>query len=242
MSYKCTTCEKRVEGNDGQLLISLPEYVRNAYPVDPRFAQKGSTFHIDTDCCDLLDQMMPTYGNGDKLSRLLFSKINKTYLRRLAEYLSFWKAYQMVVESSGGFTPPMYPTKDGEFITTFPPTGEALRDMFDNASSSSWTCHGVSDHARCTREIQSVGTDSMFAQDHTMEVTKNYRKGLGAFAVWDCTTETGEIAAAVIVGTTKAADLAHAAESLSRRPHFNPKAMYSDTWPHKEGFWKLLFG
>ena len=75
-----------------------------------------------------------------------------------------------------------------------------------------------------------------------MEVTKNYRRSMGAFAVWDVATETGEIASAVVVGTTKAIDFAHAAESLTRRSNFKPRVMYADTWPHNSAFWKLLFG
>ena len=222
MSYTCGSCNTRIEGNDGLLLISLPEYVRNAYPVDPRYAQKGSTFHVNQGCSDLMDELMVTYGNGDLLSRTLFSKINKVYVRRLAEYLSFWKAFNMVAGEDNQVEPPRFPNKDGEFITVFPPSGDALRDLFDDAKASNYTSYGVSDHDRCTREIQAVGTNSMFAQDHTMEVAKNYRRSLGAFAVWDCATETGEISSAVIVGSTRTEDLAHAAESLARRPNFNP--------------------
>jgi hypothetical protein len=110
------------------------------------------------------------------------------------------------------------------------------------ACGSNRTSSGISDHDRCTREIQSVGTNSMFAQDHTFEVVKNYQKKLGAFAVWDCATETGEIASACLVKSTKVREIAHAAESLARRPNFNPVVMFSDTWPNKDSFWKLLFG
>ena len=79
---------------------------------------------------------------------------------------------------------------------------------------------------------------------HTFETLKNYQKKdiPGAFALWSCCTESGEIASSVIVGSTKVKDCAHAAEQLSRRNGFNPRAMYSDTWPHKDAFWKLIFG
>ena len=109
----------------------------------------------------------------------------------------------------------------------------SIRDLFDESCTSTNNSYGISDHTRCTLEIQSVGTDSMFAQDHTMEVTKNYRRSVGAHAVWDVAIETGEIACAVVVGTTKIRDLPHAAEAMIRRSNFNPVVMYSDTWPNK---------
>jgi len=83
----------------------------------------------------------------------------------------------------------------------------------------------------------------IFAQDHTHQVTKNYyeKKGLNATALWDVATETGEIAAAVLVPTTKTIHYAHAAAQLVRREAFKPAAMHSDTWPSKSDFWDLLF-
>ena len=93
-----------------------------------------------------------------------------------------------------------------------------------------------------TREIQCVGCKLAFAQNHTMEVTRNYQHSLGAFVAWDCANENGEIACVVLVRSTKTRDLAHAAKALARRTNFKPRAMYSDTWPNKECFRKLLFG
>ena len=75
-----------------------------------------------------------------------------------------------------------------------------------------------------------------------MEVVKSYQKSLGAKACWTCCNENGEIAAACLVQSTKAIDLAHAAGSLFRREDFRPKVMYADTWPHLKNFWKLLYG
>ena len=37
MTYQCDKCKQYVRGNDGKLLIMLPEYIRNAYPVEPKF-------------------------------------------------------------------------------------------------------------------------------------------------------------------------------------------------------------
>ncbi len=56
----------------------------------------------------------------------------------------------------------------------------------------------------------------------------------------DVGTENGEIASAVLDHTTKTKDFAHAAQQLMKRPGFNPKAMYSDTWPSKDDFWNEM--
>jgi hypothetical protein len=77
-------------------------------------------------------------------------------------------------------------------------------------------------------------------QDHTFQVVKNYQKRIGAKAAWDMGTSTGEIAYVILVTSTKSKEFAHAARQLLQRPHFNPRAMYSDTWPHKDAFWKKI--
>jgi len=79
------------------------------------------------------------------------------------------------------------------------------------------------------------------AQDHTFDVLHNYQKKLGASALWDVATETGEIATAALVPTTKTIHFAHAAQSLTRHPNFKPKVTHSDTCPNESEFWSLLF-
>jgi hypothetical protein len=78
---------------------------------------------------------------------------------------------------------------------------------------------------------------------HTHEVTKNYfhRCKLGAHALWDVATDTGEVATAVLVPSMKTSDYSHAAIQLSQRSNFNPTAIYSDTWPCKSNYWDKLF-
>jgi hypothetical protein len=240
-SYWCLTCGKRMNANEGNLLMCLPEYVRNAYPVDPKYASAVTTWHIDRATSDMVEELMITYGNGDQLSKMLFTKMSKDYHHKRTEYLSYWRDYQQCEEIVKKVATPPYPELH-EYMTFKPPSGHSLRNLFDEACLSPNTPYGISDHNRCTREIQSVGTNSMFAQDHTMEVTKNYRATMGARAVWDVAIETGEIACAVLVGKTSVKDFAHAAEAMIRRPNFNPVVMYSDTWPNKDSFWKLFFG
>ena len=113
-----------------------------------------------------------------------------------------------------------------------------------NQVRSSHNPWGISDHDRHTREIQGVKCNAIFAQDHTHEMTKNYfnKRQLGAEALWDVATESGEVACAVLVPSTKTVDFSHAAKQLSKRHTFQPRAMYSDTWPCKSDYWSLLLG
>ena len=245
MSYKCGTCSNRFEGNDGRLLSILPPHVRDLYPVEPKFASPNvsTTHHIHRDVTVLFDDMLATYSNGTHISRCIYRVLNNDYKRRATCYFSLWNHAQATLpETFGTFTPPPFPKKDCEFITFFPPTGSQILEGFEQASRSTLTLSGVSDYMRHVREIQSVTTTSMIAQDHTCEVVKNYQRKVGAHAVWDVMTETGEIASAVLVDGTSVSRIAHAAESLTRRAGFQPIVMYSDTWPHKDTFWKLIFG
>jgi len=130
--------------------------------------------------------------------------------------------------------------KDGEFIRQHPPMGDTIRDMYDAAASSNKNPWGISDHDRHVREIQSVKCDGgIFAQDHTFQVTKNYRKSLRATAAWDVATGTGEIASAVLARTTQTKDFAHAAQQLMYRTNWKPQVKHSDTWPNKKEHWCL---
>jgi hypothetical protein len=126
----------------------------------------------------------------------------------------------------------------------YPPSGDAIRDAYDEASNSYNNPWKLSDHMRHTREMQAVQCHRLYAEDHTHQMTKNYfrRKTIGALALWDVATETGEIATAVLVPSTKTQDLSHAAMSLAKRPNFAPKAMYSDRWPVKMDYWERVFG
>ena len=230
MKYKCDSCGKMFAGNDGAILQDLPLYIRAQYPVYPRYAT--GRWHLSRPASDLFEELMMTYGNGELASRLFYGMINKHYIWRLEEYLSYHAHHDRTCDE--------YPLKDSEYIRYTLPSGAALRALYEEVSKSPLNYEGISDNDRHTREIQSVDCKIMFAQDHTMEVVKNYRSNLGAYACWDVCTETGEIASAVLVPSTKAADFAHAAEALARRPGFKPYVMYSDTWPSGKEFWALL--
>ena len=243
MVYKCgnVDCDiVNVPANDGGLLSCLPPHVAAAYPVDPKYAQSGKTCHIRKSATDIFDMLFTTYGNGELFSKMIYNSINNKYLEKCACYYSYFKSLRKQGHPCNDIA--LYPKKDGQYCTRFPPLGDSIRGLYDAGANSCNNHWGMSDNERHIREIQAVKCERTFAQDHTHEVVKNYQKKIGAFALWDVATETGEIACAVLVKSTKTTEFAHAAEQLARRTGFNPKATYSDTWPHKKEFWDCLFG
>ena len=248
MSMQCPGCKARFHANESNILCRLPAYASVAYPVDSRYAGSNKNSHVARSATDLFDMLLPTYGNGDLCSRLLYNAINRSYLERASSYYSEIAdnkrktVNDSVNDTMTGISP--YIEKDGVYMRYYPPLGDMIRNLHNEASLSSNNHWGISDHDRHTREIQGVKCGLVFAQDHTHEVTKNYlnKKKLGIDGLWDVATETGEIACAVLVPSTKTSDFSHAAKQLTLRNHFNPKAMYSDTWPCKSEYWERLLG
>jgi len=232
----CSCCKRNVKANDSETLCRLPAFVAADYPVDLKYAVGGKHSHIGRGATNVFDQIMTTYANGDLCSRLLCSALNNAHLEKVAKYHSYFTE-----KNAATATVKPYIQKNGQCIKLFPPTGETIRDLFDDAMNNKNTPWGISDHDRHTREIQRVACQLTMAQDHTFDVLHNYQKKLGASALWDVATETGEIATAVLVPSTKTIHFAHAAQQLARRDNFDPKVMCSDTCPNKSSFWPLLF-
>ena len=159
MKYQCNCCTAIFDGNDGRVLINIPEYIRKQYPVYPRYAT--GKWHLSKSCSDLFEEIMMTYGNGDFFSRLLYNAINKKYLAKIEDFLSYHVHEKHECLS--------YPAKNGEFLSCSIPGGDALRNLYEQVSKSTLNYMGISDDMRHTREIQSVSCNVMFAQDHTME-------------------------------------------------------------------------
>lgn len=244
MIYQCVSCSTSYKSNSPEVLHSLPFWVRDAYPVDPQYIPSNKNWHLHRSVTDMFGGLMPTYGNGDLIARMIYEGINKSYIRKAADYYSYNKSRRelQVHPSEKPWNVPPYPTNPTEYCPDRSPTGDEIRDLFEASKDSEYTLSGFSDYERLTREIQSVGTKIAAAQDHTSDAAKNYQKKLGCNYIWDVAVETGEIACAVLVKSTKAEDLAHAAEGLARRPNFNPKVLYCDTWPHNKDFWEIMFG
>jgi hypothetical protein len=101
---------------------------------------------------------------------------------------------------------------------------------------------GLSNYDRYKGEIQSVGAEKAVAADHTFQALKNYNLS-GAKALFTMNNERGEIATAAIMPDTKVQNVAHLVEQQVRhRKHFRPNLIYTDTWPHNDELWAMLFG
>ena len=63
MAYKCLgECKRVVHGNDGDLLCTLPEYVANMYPVEPKYARGDA--HVARNATRVFDELMVTCARG----------------------------------------------------------------------------------------------------------------------------------------------------------------------------------
>jgi hypothetical protein len=235
MSYKCNNCGSVCKGNDGRLLHELPHRLQMAYPVDRRYAV-NKKMHLSKTTTRVMENMMPTYGNGDFLSRSLYKLRTSFYEDREESY------YQQCAQTEAECAEALSPLQ--AWLGTFGLSGQTFRDLYNEAAVSNLTSTGMSDHERHEREIQSVGCKFSTSSDHTFEALKNWtKKGIkNANGLFTMNTETGEVAVAVIVPSLKAEDRAHAAEQFARRKNVCPKVHYSDTWPASERFWKTIFG
>ena len=230
MSYCCPNCSTRYPGNDGRLLQMLDPHVRSAYPVHPRHALEGATWHLTRELADDLDAEMLTYGNADEFSHKMHNRKFREYEERMINYYS----------CEGERKHKDYiPIRD--WVGEFPPDGTALRTLHERAERSSLTHTKISNFHRHKLEIQSVGCSKVFAIDWTFAVCKNYILP-GATACFTSMVETGEVCALGLVATTKVAEIAHLVEQTRRRPNFKPKAIFTDTWPHNQKFWFMIFG
>ena len=205
--------------------------VRTVYRWSP--IQSLNT-HGASEIHGMIEELMITHGNGDLVSDLIYAAINRDYRDRVTNYMSFCDSTHQRAHD--------YPEKDGEWLTRFPPLGETIRKAYLEASQSTWNPWRLSDKDRHTREIQAVKCSTSFAQDHTYQVVKNYPKRIQAEALFDCCNEHGEVLLAVLVKSTETKHFSHAATQLAKRPGFRPSIMYSDTFPHKKGYWEELLG
>jgi hypothetical protein len=213
MACSNPNCRSRFNANDSDILCSLPAYATSAYPVESKYTAGNRNSHIGRNATDVFDLILPTYGNGDLCSQLLYNAMNRWYMERVTSYYSYLSEHQ--TEREGKEAIP-YVDKDGYYITSYPPLGDTIRDLYDEASNTNHNSWCISDHNRHTREMQGVQCNLIFEQDHTHEVTKNYfyKRKLGAEALRDA--ETGKIASAILVPSTKTIHFLHAARQLAK--------------------------
>ena len=102
-----------------------------AYPVEPKYAATNRDCHLAKSATDVFDMLMITYANGDLCSHLLYNACNQNYLERCASYYSY-----LTLDRSENI--PNYPKKDSEWMRAYPPSGDTIRSMYDDAANSIW--------------------------------------------------------------------------------------------------------
>ena len=141
MSMTCCKCKMRYDANDGAIFSSLPAYAVSSYPVEPTYAL-DKVCHFTKSATMTVDLLMPTYGNGELCSRLLYNAINRAYVDRVSHYFSSYALHKTKATSYGD--------KNGHYITCYPPLGDTVHDAYDKASSYSYNPWGLSGHDRHT--------------------------------------------------------------------------------------------
>ncbi|KAG7346282.1 hypothetical protein IV203_005350 [Nitzschia inconspicua] len=234
MNYECKAkgecCESRFAANDGRLLTSLPAHVRQAYPVDPRYATGG--FHLAECITSDLDILMKTYASGSFISRKMYRRLCNAYVSKVQTYLSKNPSAEI----------PLFDDFTNEF---YPPSPGSIRKIFESAEKSAETPYGYSFKDRYTRELQSVDVepDDAVAFDWTFQLIKNYILPGAKAAFTGIKGKTNEIISLVIVPSTKTADVSHALiQSRQKRESFSPSVVYTDTCPNSMVFYKTIFG
>ena len=133
----------------------------DAYPVLPKYATATGTYHVSQDVLLLLEELLLTYSNADHLSWYMYRAMNEHYKQHLMNYLGMWCAETSrqprqtphQSQQSQLAPAPRYPVKDGQFMTTYPPSGFSLHDLFAAAQSSNFTLSGIADKNRHEREL-----------------------------------------------------------------------------------------
>jgi len=123
MKMSCSCCQRQFDSNSAEILLSLPAYMSNRYPVEPRYALPNHSFHLSNDATNILDNLMLTYANGEMFSQLLYKSVNKAYLNKITEYFS----YQMHNPRDGKVE--AYVEKDGTCIKQYPPWRHGARHV-----------------------------------------------------------------------------------------------------------------
>lgn len=232
MKYKCKRCNTTYRANDGRLLTLLPSHIRDIYPVTPRYATPGGTFHLSCDLSVDLEENMMTYANADVVSKRLYKKMNASYVRKVSSYLSQPATQNFLSEED--FTNGL-----------FPPSGETLRNLYDEVVRVPLSDYGFSEFSRFTREIQSVEISELdlAAIDWTFQVVKNYILPGGKAACLMNKSSTKEIATYAIVSSVAVSQISHLlTQSILKRKKFKPFGLYADTTPNNKTYWKRLFG
>ena len=91
MIYKCPCCGPCFDRNCPEVLLSLPFWIRDAYPLDPQYIPANKVWHLHRSVTDIFGSLMPTYGNGDLIARIIYEEINQSYVSLASMIQNFSK-------------------------------------------------------------------------------------------------------------------------------------------------------
>lgn len=171
MQYKCNKCKKTCRATDGKYLHQIPEDLRSAYPVDPKFAINNVQIHLTEACSRMIESLMITHGNGEQLSRMLLEMRGKKHEDLEVQY---YNQILRTIRNPSITESDCFPPFD-EYFGKDSPSGKTIRSMYQQAKYSSLNRTGISDNMRGTREIQSVGCNLSVSTDYTFAMGKNYQ-------------------------------------------------------------------
>jgi hypothetical protein len=232
MHYRCLRCKEVISGVDGRLLAKLPAHARAVYPVSPEYAiGKNTSFQVAQDVADDLRESIKTYSNPQQFTAKLYRRQGLEFERKAATYVSVnanqeRKDFVLWANWIKGF---------------YPPSPDSFKNHYQHSEESKLGPTGISNDERYTRELQSVITKEGAAFDWTFALIHNYFRSK-AKACCTAKTSMGLWAGAVLVPSTKISDAAHFIEQMARRPGFNLRVLYTDTWPSNNQFWFGIFG
>jgi len=159
MAMQCPKCNLRFQSDDSSILCWVPAFAAYSHPVDSRHAGGHKNAHVARTAAGAFDLLLPACGNGDLCSRLLCNAINRACLQTAAGCCATVSqkkgstlndsANDTLANSVTTILP--FLEKDGDYMRCYPPTGDMIRDLCDEASNSSNNPWGISDHDRHTR-------------------------------------------------------------------------------------------
>ena len=165
MKYQCKKCQCTSKANNGALYHQFPFQYRKSYPVDAAWAG-SNTMHYDETTTRIIENLMPTNGNGNQISRMV-------HQMRAMKFEDFEESYfTQAKETKTKITEPPPPFQ--EWISSHGWTGQQVRTQYTKAAKSKLNSTGVSRNMNNNRQIQSVGCRVASSSDCTFATIKNY--------------------------------------------------------------------
>ena len=231
--YQCNCCKHVFSTNEGRFLATLPAFIRNQYPVDPRYADGPQQTHLSKPLTGDMEEGMLQFSSAAQFTKKIYRRKNEAFLEKMEDYYSR--------PNIAGAYPPLQ-----EVVRTYPPSDQDCRNQFKCAQDSVLNPEGMAANDRFDRMIQATSIGELLAIDHTFETLKNYRLE-GGKAIFTVLNEKGQICTLGIVASQKLQEVDHLLNAMLKRKGMNfndgkRRGLYTDTWPNSETYWIKRLG